>query len=119
MTVKPADFQNNVSVVSTTIASGQTTSLAIQILGSCLESIQWDPSAMTSTTATIQGSFDGTNFFPIVAIGGAADSITVAAAKITYINPQITRVVQWIKIVGGSTEAALRNLTLGLLPAPG
>jgi hypothetical protein len=112
------DFQDNKVTQVVEVAASARVSGVIQLSGAVLEAIQWD-TAMTSTTATIEGSMDGVNYYPIVPIGGTADSIVVAASTISYINAQITRGVHWIQIAMGSTEAAKRTLTVGLTPAPG
>jgi hypothetical protein len=96
------------------IASGQSVSSAIECKGQALVGIQL-PAAFTGTTLTFEASIDGVTYQPVYnTTSGTALSYTVAQGHYVAINPQDFLGVNYLKIVSGGTEAALRNFTVAL-----
>jgi len=98
---------------SQTIASGQTTSesLDLQKSADCVLGIV-TPAALTSTAITFEASFDGgTTWVPVQQVdGGGAFSLTVSTSQFIPIDPRVFAGVELLRIVGGSSEGADREI---------
>jgi len=106
---------NIVQNVTTLIASGQSTSAAIDTKGRQLVGIYF-PSAFTGGTVTFQGSpaFTGT-YGTINQQDSASDYfITVPLNDYQPVDLSVFAGVRYLKIVSTSTEALDRTLTLAL-----
>ena len=67
----PVATSTNMRVVSATIASGASVSSAISLNpGERIVGL-WMPSAWTTANVTIQASYDGTNYLPVISYGAA------------------------------------------------
>jgi hypothetical protein len=101
--------------LSATIASGQTTSAEIDLLGGTLVGILF-PAAMTGSTLKIQvASASGGTFETLQKdeVGGGDYTITVSAGKaVPLTNLAVLKGWRFIKLVSGSSEGADRILTL-------
>jgi len=103
---------------TTSVAQSGTTTAAIDLGDAVLTTIEW-PATMTSTTATLQSSIDGTVFQALVdATGSAVPPITVSQGKNTSLADYLPHLYgqRWLKIVCGSSEAALRTIRYGYRP---
>lgn len=103
--------------LTTTIASGQTTTPAIQLSSYTLAGVQF-PSSMTGTSLTIYTSNDTASAsFKQVMYEGSAVTISVTADKYNQIQPsKVYGLLRYIKLVSSSTEASSRTLVLFLRP---
>lgn len=102
------------SSTTVTIASGQTTSQAIDVGEWLIAGIR-TPAALTGTTMTFTGATkEAGTYLAIRDSAGTAISVTVSADDHIVIEPQTFAGVQWIKLVSGSSEAADREITLVL-----
>jgi hypothetical protein len=109
-----ADFINNISYDTTaTIASGASTSAAVDLNGYTLVGLVM-PSAFTGTTMTFTMSPNDGTYVSITNAGGTALSATVAASKCILFTPGDFVGVRFIKLVSGSSEGAGRTITLAL-----
>lgn len=108
-------YNSRLVAASATIASGQTTSAAIEVNGLAVVGIIL-PAAMTGTSLTLQASVDGTNFYTIADSNNTNVTVTYGASKMIYLNSQITAGVESIKLVSGSSEGADRAFTLIMRP---
>lgn len=100
--------------VPASIASGQTTSGAVELKGLMLCGILL-PAAFTGTTLTFLVSVDGTNFYTLkTSTSGTTLSYTVAQGTYAALNPQDFYGVNYLKIVSGSSEGAARTLALAV-----
>jgi hypothetical protein len=95
------------------IASGQTTSAAIDVSGKMIAAI--DVPTVTSTALTLQNSVDDTNYRPIYDNAGNALSYTIASNRTIRFEPPLIG-YEKIKVVLGSAEGADRVLNLVLVP---
>lgn len=95
-----------------TIPSAGTTSLAISVpTRRSLVGVQL-PAAMTSTAMTFQASNDdGANWVTIYD-ESTAYSLTIAASRYQAVKTQVFAGVSLLRIVGGSSEAAAREVIL-------
>lgn len=67
----PVATSTDMRVVSATIASGASVSSAISLNpGERIVGL-WMPSAWTTANVTIQASYDGTNYLPVISYGAA------------------------------------------------
>lgn len=99
----------------TTIANAQTTSAAIDLNGLSLVGIKL-PAAFTGTalTFTMCDTVNGT-YVPVRSgTSGSALSYTVAQGQYHAIDPKDFYGIRFLKIVSGSSEAALRTLIIAL-----
>lgn len=103
--------------LTTTIASGQTTTPAIQLSSYTLAGVQF-PSSMTGTSLTIYTSNDTASAsFKQVMYEGSAVTISVTADKYNQIQPsKVYGLLRYIKLVSSSSEASSRTLVLFLRP---
>ena len=100
------------AVTTVTIANGATTSTAYTLpANKRLVAIQ-TPSALTSTTITFeQSSNDGATYTPVYN-EATLYSITTAASRYHRVNGEVFDGVRVVRLVGGSTEASARTITL-------
>lgn len=98
------------------IASGQTTSGAIDLVGTALVGL-FMPSAFTGTavTFTAAATLTGT-YLAVTDSTGAAVSATVAASKYVALSPTTFAGLRYVKLVSGSSEGADRTITLATRP---
>ena len=99
------------NAATVTIANGATVSNAIDLAEMVVVAIQ-TPSALTSTTFTLQGSSDNSTFAAITNFDGTDYTITVAASKYIVLALYELVGVRYLKVVAGSAEAAERNIIL-------
>lgn len=108
---------NDTYDLTATIASGQTTSNAIDLSGCDLCGF-YMPAAFTGTTIKVQSSptFDGT--YVEVQDGAGADiSLTVVPSKyIPIANLAYIAGLRFIKLVSGSSEGGTRTITIAARP---
>lgn len=106
----PKDYQ------IATVASGETTSNVIDCTRYQLLAIV-TPAELTSTSATLEASFNQSDWFAVREVGGAsASSQTVAASQLVPLNPQVMAGIQYARIVCGSEEDADRDFRCVLRP---
>jgi hypothetical protein len=92
-----------------TVASGQTTSGVCDCTRFSLVGV-YTPGELTSTSATLEASVDGSTWVTVMQVGGAAaESATVAASKYVPLTVQATNAIQRARIVCGSAEGADRE----------
>lgn len=96
---------------SVTIANGQTVSNGVDLGELALVGMQL-PSALTSVAITFQASHDGVTYAAITKIDGTAYTVTSAPSKYIIIPPADLAGARFLKVVGGSAEAADRNIIL-------
>lgn len=108
-------YQGNFNpALAATIAASATVSSAIDLGGFVLCGIQV-PAAFTGVALTFQASMDGVTYQPMRnTYSGTALSYTVAQGEYIAVNPVDFYGVNFLKIVSGSTESALRNLVLAV-----
>lgn len=99
-------------VVNTiTIASGQTTSSALdlQAQGVCGFLM---PAAFTGTTITFSGSADDVTYGDLYNTSDTQFSVTVAASRYFCVNPGDFLGVRYLKFVSGSAEGGERTINV-------
>lgn len=70
------------------------------------------PDALTSATFTIEGSLDGTNFYPITNNYGAGlNAIAFVGDTLFSIDPSLTLPWQYIRLVTVGAEGAARSFS--------
>jgi hypothetical protein len=94
-----------------TIASGQTTSGAIDLEGYEVHAISL-PSAFTGTSITFQGSLDGTTYQAIYNTANTQMSMSVTQNRLYKVEPADLSGLRYLKLVSGSSEGADRAITL-------
>lgn len=102
----PVATSTNMRVVSATIASGASVSSAISINpGERIVGL-WMPSAWTTANVTIQASYDGTNYLPVISYG-AAIQMFPSASNFTTIDAvdadKISR-LPYVKLVSSTAS---------------
>lgn len=112
-----SQYQPIACALSASIASGQTTSAEIDLLGTALCGI-FMPAAFTGTTIKISAASASGGTFVTVTDGAGTDySLTVAASKYVPVsNLAIVSGLRFIKLISGSSEGADRSLTLAVRP---
>jgi hypothetical protein len=108
------DFkQQMIATITATISSGQTISAGVNLFGTRLVGLVV-PAGLTSTALTFLVSDDGITYYPLMQnVDGDVLTITVdATAKAYPLNPWIFAAWSFIKLVGGSIEAADRTFKL-------
>lgn len=91
-----------------TIASSGSTSTALTLQGTIPLAMQM-PSAFTGTAITFQCSSDGSAYYDLYN-GSTLYSVTVAASRYIALNPDVFEAVRFIRLVSGSSEAAIREI---------
>jgi hypothetical protein len=94
-----------------TIASSGTTSTALTLQGGRVPLAIVTPSALTGAAFTFQASTDGTNFFNLYN-EATQYSVNVGASRYIALNPDVFHAIRYIRIVSGSSEAALRTISI-------
>ena len=94
-----------------TIASSGTTSTALTLQGGRVPIAIVTPSALTGTAFTFQASTDGTNFFNLYN-EATQYSVNVGASRYIALNLDVFQAIRYIRIVSGSSEAALRTISV-------
>lgn len=99
-----------------TIAASATTSSAIDCTRYQLVGF-YTPAALTGTAITFTASPDGSTFYTVKEVGGAATySATVTTSSYYPVQPAVFAGAQHVKLVSGSTEAAARSIVCVLRP---
>lgn len=70
------------------------------------------PSALTSTTLTLEVSLNGTDALSHYDYTGATYTIPVAASRWVSLDPAFVAGFPYVRVVMGSNEAAERTITL-------
>lgn len=97
---------------SVTVASGATASSGIETDGLPLVGII-TPAALTSASAALYGSLDGTTWYPIYDnLGAAAEAIVSTSRWVACYWPDLY--VPWVRLEMASAEGDDRMLTLVL-----
>lgn len=100
--------------VIATIASGQTVGSSISCGGGTFCGV-FIPAGFTGTNITFEASQDGTNFFPVHNTpSGTLLQYTVTAGTYCAVDPKDFYGINFLKIVSGSSEGALRTLYAAL-----
>jgi len=94
---------------SLTVASGQTTSNAIDCNGQGIVGVIM-PSDLTSTALTYTGSQDNSTFTALYNTSGTQLAVTCAASRIILFTPGDLIGLQYIKLVMGTAEGADRTI---------
>ena len=107
------DYNSKISLQgqNVTISSGGTKSNALDVGGHGLVGMIM-PAAFTGTSVTFEGSWDGTNFFPIYNTDGTQFSATVSTSRLIAFAPSDFVSCRLVKIVSSSTEGADRVINL-------
>jgi len=109
-------YPSTLSVVTTTIASGQTVSDAINLSGTTVVGISF-PAALTSTSISFQSATaEGGLYQPVMDESGANVSYIAEQGKYLTIHPAVLTGVRFLKIVAGTVEASSRSLDLVAKP---
>lgn len=91
-----------------TIASSGSTSTALTLQGTTPLAIQM-PAAFTGTAITFECSVDGSTFYDLY--NEATEySVAVLASRYVALNPNVFEGVRFIRLVSGSSEAAIREI---------
>ena len=100
----------NLSLTGTvTIASSGTVSQTFTAEGGRTVLTLRTPSTLNGTEFKFQASTDGDNFFALYN-GSTEYAVTVAASRYIALNPEVMAGVRHLKVVSGSSEAALRTI---------
>jgi hypothetical protein len=104
----------NITLTDTvTIASSGTTSTALTMQGGRVPLAIITPSGLTGTTFKFQASADqGANFYALYN-EGTEYSVAVNTSRYIALNPNVFEGVKVLRIVSGSSEAAVR--TIGII----
>lgn len=95
-----------------TIASGQTTSDALQLNAATILTVAL-PAAFTGTGVTFLGSFDGATYFAVVDTAGADIGATGLAAGDSFpVDPVVFLGYRYVKVVSNAAEGGARVVTL-------
>lgn len=108
-----------------TIASGQAVSSSVAVIGVTglhggLPASLLMPAAWTAADLLIEGSMDGTNWYPVYDSSGTRVRITTDAGRIVVLNESALKTLPYLRFrsvaVGGTADAAqTADRTLGLL----
>lgn len=91
-----------------TIPSGGTASAAVRTEFGVPAAIVW-PAAMTSTTATLEGSADGNVFAPFYDSAGAPVTIAIVPGGISILGWEYA-LARFVRVSVGTAEAAERQV---------
>jgi hypothetical protein len=69
------------------------------------------PAALTGTACTFEGSIDGSTFRPLYD-QGTQYSVNVGTSRYVALKPEVMQSAKYLKVVSGSSEGALRTITL-------
>lgn len=93
-----------------TIANGESNSSALSIQQGCSMVKIKAPAALTGTTLTLQGSFDGVNFANVT-LDGSVVSFTFSASAVFDVNPRASFGLRSVRLVSDGTEGAERTIS--------
>ncbi|MCP5362084.1 MAG: hypothetical protein H6908_05580 [Hyphomicrobiales bacterium] len=95
-----------------TIASGQTTSDAVDLRGTTLIAIQM-PGSWTSADISFQASIDGSTFYDVYDSQGVAVTYAAGASQLISVhNVAAMAGLRYLKLVSSAAQGADRSLTL-------
>lgn len=106
----PPEIKRSSEYVEVTIASGQTTSGAIDLRKHAFGGFVL-PTAFTGASVSFEGSHDGDTFEPLYKADNTLESVTVAQGR-AYAFPSALGHFAYGKIVSASNEAADRTIGL-------
>lgn len=69
------------------------------------------PAALTGTAFTFEGSIDGSTFRPLYD-QATLYSVNVGTSRYVALKPEVMQSAKYLKVVSGSSEGALRTITL-------
>jgi hypothetical protein len=69
------------------------------------------PAALTGTAVTFEGSIDGSTFRPLYD-EATQYSVNVGTSRYVALKRQVMEPCKYLKVVSGSSEGALRTITL-------
>ena len=100
-------------LVTVTYTGSVTQSPAIPTDGLLLTGL-WPNTAFNGTSISLQWSPDGTTFYDVKETDGSAVSYTVAADKVTRVDPSGWAFAStgWLRVVSGSTEDTNSAITV-------
>ena len=108
-----------VTFVTVTIASGETTSEAVDLGNKRLTGI-FMPPAWTAADITFEVSADGQNFVPLNDTDGTLLTISAPAAANAYMLTAAALAlflgVRWLQVVSTNAQGGARTLTLAARP---
>lgn len=114
--ISPREYTSPLSVIPASIASGTTTSAAINIAGATLVGIHL-PATLTGTSLSFQAaSSEGGTYQPVTGSSGGTYSLTVSGGKFVLLNPADFAGIAHLKLVSNASEAADRNFELVVRP---
>lgn len=108
-------YQPVVALVPTTIANAATVSASINLMGATLCGI-YLPAAFTGTSLSFQAAATLEGTYQTIQRNGGDYTLTVAQGKYVVLDPAVFAGVQFMKVVSGSSEGALRTLNLAVRP---
>jgi hypothetical protein len=92
-----------------TIASGQTTSGAIDLTDQEKLLAVTIPAEFTGTTITFTASVDGSTYLPVY-YEGTQYSVSVGTSRFIALDPRVFASANYVRIVSGSSEGAGRSV---------
>jgi hypothetical protein len=105
------DFANHTCPNTVRIASGQTVSTAVDLVGTTLTGVRL-PATMTSTSYTFQVSEDGINYAVLDDGNGTSYTRTCAQGRAFSVDPAMFYGWPFVKIVSSGAEGADRDIVL-------
>lgn len=109
------EFSANLVYHNVTIASGSTTSSAIDLYGTTLVGI-FMPSSWTTANLTLKASSDNSTFEDVYDSAGTLKTLTAAASHYIMLDPSNYAGIRHLKLVSTATQGADRTLTLAVRP---
>jgi hypothetical protein len=110
------EYPSSLTITTATIASGQTTSAAVDLSGTTLVGLQM-PASFTGTSVTFQVATSAAGTYQsMTSSTGSALTFTVAGGKYVAANPTDFAGVQYFKLISGSSEGADRIIELVTRP---
>lgn len=95
-----------------TIANGESVSNAIDLTDQVVTGItmpdDWDGTEITFLACD---TADGT-YLPVHAAGGTEFSVTTAASRHVYIDPDVTRSIKFLQLDAGTAQTPARTFTI-------
>ncbi|MCC7260703.1 MAG: hypothetical protein IT567_06690 [Alphaproteobacteria bacterium] len=109
------EFSANLVYHNVTIASGGTTSSAIDLYGTTLVGI-FMPASWTAANLTLKASSDNSTFEDVYDSAGTQKTLTVAASRYVMLDPSHYAGIRHLKLVSSATQGADRVITLAVRP---
>lgn len=103
--------QDSIRTLDLAIASGATNSAAVDLKGHAPIGLI-TPGTLTSTTAELQASMDGSTWVPVYDRFGTKYSIALGTSRYIAIPPGDIAGLPQLRVVVGSSEGAARTLQL-------